>query len=226
MTDIATPRDAATLILVRQDGPAPRVLMGQRGKAASFMPSKFVFPGGALDPADRALAPHFDVRPACGRRLSLKSSEEVAPAALALAAVRETWEETGLPLADAGPAVIGEAPADWAGFFAAGHAPATTSLEFVFRAVTPPTRSKRFDARFFVASADKVAGDPDDLVRGSGELSHLSWLTLAEARGVDLPFVTEVVLAEVEARLNAPREARPVPFFHHDGDKSYLDHLE
>ncbi|MEM7236514.1 MAG: DNA mismatch repair protein MutT, partial [Pseudomonadota bacterium] len=57
----------------------------------------------------------------------------------------------------------------------------------------------------------------------SDELSHLSWLTLAEARRLDLPFITEVVLAEIEARLSAPDAVRPVPFFHHSEGKSFLD---
>ena len=45
-------RDASSVIIVREDGPVPKVLMGQRGKAAAFMPNKFVFPGGAVDPID------------------------------------------------------------------------------------------------------------------------------------------------------------------------------
>ena len=114
---------------------------------------------------------------------------------------------------------------DWSGFFAAGLRPATERLRFIFRAITPPTRSKRFDARFFLADTSIVSGDPDDLSRASGELSHLSWLTLAEARALDLPFITEVVLAEVEARLRAPEAPRPTPFFHHDDNRSFLDHL-
>lgn len=228
MTDIAIPRHAATLVLIRDSAEGPRVLMGQRGSGASFMPSKFVFPGGALDEADRALAGRFPVRPDCARRLTVKSPPEVTPAALALAALRETWEETGLALGrpDIEAADLAhDAPEDWRGFFSAGLTPATDALEFVFRAITPPTRHKRFDARFFMAHADEVADDPDDLTRASGELSHLNWLTLKEARAVDLPFVTEVVLAEVEARLNAPDSARPTPFFHHEGERSYMDHL-
>ena len=94
----STPRHAATLVLTRRMEDGPRVLMGQRGKGASFMPSKFVFPGGALDPADRMLAEHFDVAPEEADRLRLKSEEGIEPAALALAALRETWEETGLAI--------------------------------------------------------------------------------------------------------------------------------
>ena len=225
MTDIAIPRHAATLILVRDGHDGPRVLMGQRGSGASFMPSKFVFPGGALDASDIALAQGFSVAADCDRRLRDASPDEISPAALALAAIRETWEETGLAIGGQGP-IADPAPEGWREFFEAGLSPATTALEFVFRAVTPPTRSKRFDARFFLARADAVTGDPDDLSRASGELSHLRWLTMAEARSVDLPFVTEVVLAEVEARLREPGVKRPTPFFHHDDNRSYLKHIE
>jgi len=57
-------------------------------------------------------------------------------------------------------------------------------------------------------------------------LTYLSWLTLAEARKLDLPFITEVVLAEVEARLASPNGGdRPIPFFHHTEGKSFIDAL-
>ncbi len=229
MTEILIPRHAATLVLIRRDLPEPRVLMGQRGAGAAFMPSKFVFPGGAVDDADRALAPRFAVNEEDAPRLLARAVEaEASPAALALAAVRETWEETGLALGAPHPAAEAEtegAPEDWRGFFAAGLRPATERLRFIFRAITPPARTRRFDARFFLADSALVHGDPDDLSRASGELSHLRWLTLAEARALDLPFITEVVLAEVEARLREPGAARPTPFFHHDEGRSFLDHL-
>ncbi|MEX2521041.1 MAG: DNA mismatch repair protein MutT [Paracoccaceae bacterium] len=228
MTENIIPRHAATLILVRKGAGEPRVLMGQRGSGAAFMPSKFVFPGGALDPGDHALAPLFDVHEEDAPRLQARAAPDITPAALALAAVRETWEETGLALgapdSGASPMASG-ATDDWRQFLEAGLRPATRDLRFVFRAITPPGRSRRFDARFFLADSSLVHGDPDDLARADGELSHLSWLTLAEARALDLPFITEVVLAEVEARLIAPDVARPTPFFHHDAGRSYLDHL-
>ncbi len=221
MTDKTRIRDAATVVIVRRDGsgdpagdtgPAPRVLMGQRGDKAAFMPSKFVFPGGALDPEDATLAEAIAGAP----------SHELT---LRLAAIRETWEETGLALGTPGPAPVDDPAAfgpSWAGFMEAGFVPDTARVEFFFRAITPPGRPRRFDARFFLVDAASVATDPDDFSRAEEELSHLSWIGLDEARALDLPFVTDVVLAEVAAHLAEPEAHRPVPFFHHADGRSFL----
>lgn len=218
-------RDAATVILVRRDGSAPRVLMGQRGKGAAFMPSKFVFPGGAVDPEDRMISPGRPLPQASLSRLRQRAEPELAEA-LAMAAIRELWEETGLALAcTEGPRATGLG-ADWESFFEAGHRPAADGMEFIFRAITPPGRPRRFDARFFLADAARLAGDPDDFSRAGTELGYLKWIGLAEARELDLPFITEVVLAEVEARLTAPDPSdRPAPFFYHADGKSFIDPL-
>jgi 8-oxo-dGTP pyrophosphatase MutT (NUDIX family) len=223
-------RDAASVILVRHDRDIPCVLMGQRGKGAAFMPSKFVFPGGAVDREDRDIpAPHPLPEPTA-RRLRLRADPGLAEA-LAMAAIRELWEETGLALAHPGcvrPDVAQPTglTADWQSFFDAGHHPAADALEFIFRAITPPGRPRRFDARFFLADAARIGGDPDDFSGASGELTFLRWLTLAEARKLDLPFITEVVLAEVEARLASPDIGdRPAPFFNHSEGKSFIDAL-
>ena len=77
----------------------------------------------------------------------------------------------------------------------------------------------------FMADAAEIAGDPDDFSGAEEELSHLSWLTIAEARTLDLPFITTVVLAEVEQRLADPSD-RPAPFFRHEGGRSFIDALE
>jgi 8-oxo-dGTP pyrophosphatase MutT (NUDIX family) len=205
-------RDAATVILVRRDREGPRVLMGQRGGGAAFMPDKFVFPGGAVDPEDDLLPDGPALEPLTARRLAVETRPPLIPS-LARAAVRELWEETGLMLgmADAGAAAA-SVPESWRGFYARGLVPNTVALRFVFRAVTPPGRPRRFDARFFLVEARDIAGDSLD---ASGEeLAHLQWLTLAEARALPLPFITEVVLSEVEALMADPDPARPVPFFH------------
>ncbi|MEL6218341.1 MAG: NUDIX hydrolase [Pseudomonadota bacterium] len=217
-------RDAATVILLRRDGPVPRVLMGQRGKTAAFMPSKFVFPGGAVDPEDAHVPSAHPIGTETRAMLSRSAPEGLCDA-LAMAAVRELWEETGLalghPLEGPAPEV---APA-WTGFFAAGHTPACDRLQLVFRAITPPGRPRRFDARFFLVEAEAIRGPLEDFSRAEDELSHLHWVGLEEARALDLPFITEVVLGEITERLRTPDTRRPAPFFHHDGGRSFLTGL-
>ena len=141
-------RNAATVIALRDRDSHPAILMGQRGAKAAFMPNKFVFPGGAVDAADAYIPLLSDVPRPCFDRL-----EADAPAgmqrALGAAAVRELWEETGLILGEPG-AWSGEVPPDWQSFARTGHLPSAGGLQFVFRALTPPGRPRRFDARFFL----------------------------------------------------------------------------
>lgn len=210
-------RDAATLILVRDARDRPAVLMGQRGAGAAFMPMKFVFPGGAVDPGDATVPLALPLPPSCRARLAAASTGP-APEALAAAAIRELWEEAGLVLGAPG-AWPGAPPADWEDFAATGHLPSAAALSFIFRAITPPGRPRRFDARFFLADAAELAGDPDDFSAASDELAHLQWVPLDEARRFDLPFITEVVLAEVAARLRGTA-AEGVPFFKNDSARS------
>ncbi len=115
------------------------------------------------------------------------------------AALRELLEETGLRLQ-----------------------PHMEALRFVFRAITPPGRPRRFDARFFIAHAGSVLNDPDDFSDACDELSHLHWIALNEARGLELPFITEVVLSEVEGILKAPEAPHQVPFFYHEDGRSHF----
>ncbi|KNX42939.1 NUDIX domain protein [Roseovarius tolerans] len=210
-------RDAATVIVLRDEA-RPHVLMGQRGAQAAFMPNKFVFPGGAVDAGDADI-PFVRPLPAlCAERLREDSPRDLAHA-LAAAAVRELWEETGLALGQAGD-WPGAVPPDWQGFAARGLVPRADPLQFVFRAITPPGRPRRFDARFFLVHAEALAGDPDDFTAACEELSHLQWVPLADARRFDLPFITEVVLAEVTARAHDRAPPSSVPFFRNDDEES------
>lgn len=196
-------RDAATIIVIdrdRADGPA--VLMGMRGAAAAFMPSKYVFPGGAVDPQDDAPCPDA-LSDLCRARLAAEPLSGVGPDALARAALREMVEETGLTVAPT----------------------ADDPLLFVFRAITPPGRTRRFDARFFLIDARNVTGDREDFSGACDELSHLHWVPLTQARDLDLPFITEVVLAEVEALVREAEGAAlfapaTVPFFDNRTDET------
>jgi 8-oxo-dGTP pyrophosphatase MutT (NUDIX family) len=206
-------RDAAAVVLVRRGPEGPRVLMGQRGAAAIFMPDKFVFPGGAVDREDAGVWGETALEPDTARRLALDGRPELT-VALPVAAIRELWEETGLRLAH--PAGMPDV-AGWQGF---GLRPRTEALRLVFRAITPPGRPRRFDARFFLADAEDLADPPDDFSAASDELRHLQWIGLDAARHLPLPFVTEVVLSEIAARLADPDPGRPVPFFEHTAEGS------
>jgi 8-oxo-dGTP pyrophosphatase MutT (NUDIX family) len=211
-------RDAATVVVLRDRDSDPHVLMGQRGAAAAFMPSKFVFPGGAVDAADAAVPLARPLPEPCAGRLQENGPGELARV-LPVTAIRELWEETGLVLGAPGP-WPGEPGPDWHRYAATGHVPAAHGLQFIFRAITPPGRPRRFDARFFLVDAAALAGDPDDFSAASDELSHLHWVPLARARALDLPFITEVVLAEVAARAHDPAPPASVPFFRNDDEES------
>ncbi len=219
LTEDVPIRDAATVIVLRDADTRPRVLMGQRGKSAVFMPSKFVFPGGAVDAVDATIPLARAPAPDCAKRLEDQAT------ALINAAVRELWEETGLLLGtkDTRAAAL-EAPRGWRGYLATGHLPDGAALEYVFRAITPPGRPRRFDARFFLVEAAALASDPDDFSGAEDELSHLQWVALDEVRGFDMPFITEVVLSELTARVEG-RAAPGVPFFDNSTSESRFRRL-
>lgn len=207
--DPAVPvRDAATVLVLRRDGSRTSVLMGMRGANAVFMPSKFVFPGGAVDPADASIELARPLSQQCRDRLRAEPGAAPLPEpdTLAAAALRELAEETGL--------LIGQPdrpPCPWPGYREAGLTPDAGALTYVFRAITPPGRPRRFDARFFLADAASIAGDPDDFSLACDELSHLQWVSLSEARHLDLPFITEVVLAELSRLVEDLPPDQPLP---------------
>jgi 8-oxo-dGTP pyrophosphatase MutT (NUDIX family) len=172
------PRDAATLILVRG---RREVMMGQRAKGHVFMPDKWVFPGGRVDPGDARAKAAVELTPETETLLKAGGLVRRPPRAYALAAVRETREEAGLVLGDE-------------------SGPDLSKLQFVARAITPPYRPRRFDARFFLADAEAVLAH-DEPAAGDEELLHTKWFSLDEAEALDLPSITRFVLKEVRARL-------------------------
>ena len=213
-------KNAATVILLRGSQKNPEVLMGQRGKNASFMPNKFVFPGGALDPGDSEIDFNGDIPTKCIEKLRLKADPSLAKPLIA-AGIRELWEETGLILGSKSKTKMDSIPKNWKNFFALGYQPSADNIEFVFRAITPPGRTRRFDARFFLLSSDNIKGDLDDFSKASGELSHLQWIELNSTQNLDLPFITEIVLSEVLSKLKGNRN-NGIPFYYHDSGTSHF----
>ena len=213
------PKDAATLILVR-DG--REVLMGQRHPGHVFLPGHYVFPGGRVDRADSFITPATDLRPEIADRLGYRSRKGRARA-LALAAVRETFEETGLRLGAEVAAVPRTRSAPWRAFFETGVAPTLDVLDYVARAITPPFRPRRFDARFFVADAKYARGE----IVGSGELLNLRWVSLGEARRLTLPRITALVLEMLEQRIGAGATAmarHEIPFIRYRRGRYIFDY--
>jgi 8-oxo-dGTP pyrophosphatase MutT (NUDIX family) len=230
----AQPRDAATVMLVRSLADGLEVYMLRRQASMAFAPGAYVFPGGSVDArdADEEVAwtgPDaaewgriFDAPPALAR-------------ALVCAAVRETFEESGVLLAgESADSVVADATSDeWE---ADRRALLDRSLSLaellgrrrlVLRAdllrpwsrwITPVIEPRRFDTRFF-AAALPVGQRTRDV---GGEASEVAWVAPEKAlkageRGeIRLFPPTAVTLSELaacgdlETVLAGPRHVAPI----------------
>lgn len=209
------PRDAATLILLDRKGDEVSVLMGRRSARHAFMPGKFVFPGGRTDPADSRVTVATNLHPQEETLLCAGPGRTSATRAraIALSAIRETYEEAGLLIGKKGS--FATAKRDWQGFVEHEVQPSLSAVRFIARAITPPGRVRRFDTRFLGVWRSDVAVElPDG--GPTNELEELVWLPLAQAREADIPNITRTILGELEARLAVDPQLRPggdVPFY-------------
>ena len=212
MSPALRPKDAATLVLIKNSGTVHEVLLGQRHGGHAFMPNRYVFPGGRVDPSDSRVVPSTSLTQDVAGRLE-KNCSPARARALAVAAVRETYEETGLMLAGKMPAgVLTSKHGVWADFAKQGVGPALANLDYICRAITPPGRPRRFHARFFMADAIHVQGQ----IKGSGELLDIGWVPLEEAAKLPIPSVTGLVLEEVISLISNPlprNKSRATPVY-------------
>jgi 8-oxo-dGTP pyrophosphatase MutT (NUDIX family) len=210
------PRDAATLMLIDRSGAEPKVLLGRRHVSHKFLPGKFVFPGGRIEPLDRLMPAASELHPDTQSKLLTRVADPSPEFARAfpLAAIRETAEETGLLLGEKGnepPQTPGNI---WAEFAKAYIYPKLGNLHFIARAITPPRRPRRFDTRFFTADASAVAHRIEGVVGPDSELVELTWVPIEKATHLDMPAITGVVLEELLARVEAGMaHSLPVPFY-------------
>jgi 8-oxo-dGTP pyrophosphatase MutT (NUDIX family) len=212
----SVPRDAATLMLIDRSGPEPKVLLGRRHAGHKFMPGKFVFPGGRIEAADAQMSAATELDPAAAAKIETRLHGAQVPSARAfpLAAIRETFEETGLMLGVKAATPPAAPSADWAGFAEAAVMPDLSHVHFIARAITPPRRPKRFDTRFFTADAQSVAHRVAGVVGPDSELVELVWIPIKQAKTLDMPTITGVVLEELAARVKAGMgHSLPVPFY-------------
>ena len=210
------PKDSATLILIDRAEAVPKVLLGRRHQRHRFLPGKFVFPGGRIEPADRLMAASAALHERHVAKLMqrMRRPSLAKAAAFALAAVRETYEETGLMLGVPFSGTMPVAPGAWAAFATAGVLPDLSGIHFIARAITPPKRPLRFDSRFFAADVSFIARREHGFVGPEKELVELVWLPITEARRLDMPGITAVVLEELQDRIAAGMDHdHPVPLY-------------
>ncbi len=199
------PKDAATLILIDRSGASWRLLMGKRSTKHVFMPDTYVFPGGRRDARDHALPYESDLHPAVLGKLMNESRGQLTTSrarALALAALRELNEETGIAIGDPRPA---------------GHLSARLShLRYLARAITPPGMVRRFDTRFFAAFADE-AGVDTGAPRDSQELHDLRWIDIRDTDSFSMPDITRHILGDLRNIMETDPTlsyGMPVPFYY------------
>jgi 8-oxo-dGTP pyrophosphatase MutT (NUDIX family) len=155
------------VVLAREGARGVEVLLVRRPIASRFAADAWVFPGGAVDPEDRdpALGEHLpegDLRE-WTRRLALDESAEAL--GYLTAAVRETWEETGILIArthapEAARAARTEllAGAPFAELLDRHRLRlAFDRLAYIAHWITPTSEPRRYDARFFLAAVGEEA---------------------------------------------------------------------
>lgn len=229
----ATPaptRDAATVALLRDAPGGPEVYLLRRVRAMAFAGGMHVFPGGSVDPADAAADIGWSGPPAATWATALSCDEPLARA-LVCAAVRETFEESGVLLAGPSPdTVLGDVSTDdWEAEREALEAREQSLSELLARRglllradllrplahwITPEVEAKRFDTRFFLAAvpAGQVCRDV------GGEADERRWVRPPDAldAGLNLMPPTLAVLRElapavdVAAALATERTITPV----------------
>lgn len=194
------PRDAASLVIFRGgDGKQPvEVVLGRRQSKSSFMPDVYVFPGGAVDAADARARAATPLAEHMQTHMAVANSQARAHT-IAMAAIRETFEETGLLVTQPGKVASRIAADSWKPFSDRGIAPNLAPLHYLGRALTPSHRPIRFHARFFAVHEHYINGT----MASSDELLDVNWYP-SNTNELKLMGVTQRMLREVEALATHP----------------------
>jgi 8-oxo-dGTP pyrophosphatase MutT (NUDIX family) len=207
----ATPRPAATVVLMRDGQDGPEILLLRRSSRSRFVPGAYVFPGGRVDASDATpdIMDHLDGldEAQASRRLDLTDGD---PPALAyyLAAMREAFEETGILLgkraSDGGPAPTAAEVEDFdvlrndlmeerRGFAAVLEEMDVRldggAMEYLAHWITPEPEPRRYDTRFFAARVPRQS----EAIIDRREMTDALWITpsaaLRQHSQGDLPMI-------------------------------------
>ncbi len=214
------------MVLIRRAaaaGSGAEVLLGRRSARLRFMPGIYVFPGGRVSPEDYRPSGFAEPQPDPPPGLDQATRRRLA--VFARAALRETYEETGLLLgasAEAGGAEAGGTEAGgaevWKAFAAAGLRPCFAGMRLVARAITPTDSPVRFHTRFFLAEGAAAVGE----IGGDGELEDIHWAPLESLPELPMADITLLVLEEALVhRAGTGRPDRPAPLFRWIGSKRH-----
>jgi 8-oxo-dGTP pyrophosphatase MutT (NUDIX family) len=190
----AEPRHASTVVLLRDRPDGMQAYLLRRTRTMAFAAGMYVFPGGSVDPRDETLADDAWAGPPPAAWAGLLSADEALTKALVCAAVRETFEESGVLLAGTGPddVVADTTGDDWEIDRAAlvDHSLSFAAMldrrGLMLRAdllrpwahwITPEVEPKRFDTRFFVAALPTGQRTRDV----GGEADRVAWVRPADA---------------------------------------------
>ena len=172
MASPVKPKPAASLVITRQKKNNLYVLMGQRPKNSKFAPNVWVFPGGKVEKSD-TLNKNIKLNKKILNDLKKLKSNNFLSSALVSAALRETYEETGLKLINQN----------------------LKDLWVLARAITPANQKIRFDTKFFVLEENNFTNK----IKGNGELHNLGFIDIREAIKLPLFDITQFLLEDLES---------------------------
>ena len=193
--EVSPPRDASTVVVVRDGAEGLEAYLLRRQQSMKFAPGMYVFPGGGVDATDS----HTDVPwagPSPAEWAKRFGCSQETARGLVCAAVRETFEESGVLLAgpDEDSVVADTSGKDWQAARLALEAREYSFAEFLLREglvlrsdllgawahwITPTFEPRRFDTRFFVAVLPE-GQSVGDLAR---EADRALWTPLARVLG-------------------------------------------
>lgn len=209
--------DAGVIVLVDDTGAEPSFFLGRRQPSNVFLPDKWVFPGGRVEAGDCDVDANgaLDAGDISALMWGVPQWGPREATGMALTAVRELFEETGLVIGHTGrlPSSI---PKPWEAYAACHHVPALSPLKLIARAITPPQRPRRYDTRFFIAPRQSVALDSGT---HDGEFTEKGWFGLTECRALDIPNITRLVLEDAVAYLESRARGNftGIPFYYQEG---------